>query len=99
MKPGDGEVDPGEPPDCLGFDPSHLRTHPEDAEDPEEEVRPHPPPPRVSVCIEVQAAVSLIPRPITSWLDEKERSPGEVTFDQRPDQGEGGEEGSRHQLP
>ena len=44
MKPGDGEVDPGEPPDCLGFDPSHLRTHPEDAEDPEEEVRPHPPP-------------------------------------------------------
>lgn len=30
-------MDPGEPPDCLGFDPSHLRTHPEDAEDPEEE--------------------------------------------------------------
>ncbi|OWK16195.1 ZNF582 [Cervus elaphus hippelaphus] len=36
MKPGDGEVDPGEPPDRLGFDPSHLRTHQEDAEDPEE---------------------------------------------------------------
>lgn len=45
MKPGDGEVDPGEPPDRLGFDLSHLRTHPEDAEDPEE-VRPHPPPPQ-----------------------------------------------------
>lgn len=98
MKPGDGEVDPGEPPDCLGFDPSHLRTHPEDAEDPEEEVRPH----RrgwVSVCIEVQAAMSLIPRSITSWLDEKERSRGEVTLDQRLDQGEGGEKGPRHQLP
>ena len=98
MKPGDGEVDPGEPPDCLGFDPSHLMTHPEDAEDTEEEVRPHP---RgwVSVCIEFQAAMSLIPRSITSGLDEKEKSRGEVTFDQRPDQGEGGEKDSRHQLP